>query len=180
MEKLNKYFLIILITVTVSYFISNNKNINADNDDFGVQINENIEYQTYNEKKSINNLSYDDFKNSKLSLKKIHDIIEYKQYMGAIKTVDELMSISRLTDSDIEKIKEIFVDEKYDVNYKSHNINKATKKQLKFLGLNNMQINKIIDYRKNKNIENLIELKNIIAEGYSNIKGGIIFYGDDI
>ncbi|WP_068268886.1 hypothetical protein [Caviibacter abscessus] len=180
MKNLNKYFLLMLIVLISGYFITNNKSINIDENDYGVEINENIEYQTYSEKKSINNLTYDDFKNSKLSSKKVQEIIEYKKYMGAIKTVDELRFISRFSDDDIEIIKQIFTDETHDVNYKSHNINIATKKQLKFLGLSSKDVNKIINYRKNKNIENLIELKSIISESYSNIKGGVIFDGNDI
>ena len=174
MKKLNKYVLIVL-TLLILSFVTNY--LNKEKNSF-VDINENIEYQTYDEKKSINNIDYLDFKNTSISNRKIQEILEYKDYMGAINNVSELEVISRITKEDINILKELFKDEKFYSSYRAHNINKATRKQLKFIGFSNKNINKILKYRANKEIENLIELKDIIGD--EKIKGGIIFIGDDI
>lgn len=174
MKKLNNYLLLILslliLSLAIIYFKKEEISF--------VEINENIEYQTYNEKKSINNIDYTDFKNIRISNSKIQDILEYKEYMGGINKVSELKVINRISEEELNILHELFEDEKFGVSYRVHNINKASRKQLKFIGFSNKKINKILKYRENKDIENLIELKDII--GNFDIKGGIIFSGDDI
>ena len=148
MKKLNNYLLIILslliLSLAIIYFKKEESGF--------VEINENIEYQTYKEKKSIN--------------------------MGGINKVSELKIINRINEEELNILHELFEDEKFGVSYRVHNINKASRKQLKFIGFSNKKINKILKYRENKDIENLIELKDIIGD--FDIKGGIIFSGDDI
>lgn len=95
--------------------------------------------------------------------------------MGSIQKVDDLIVLERFTEDDIEKLKMVFEDNKEKVQYNSCNINTATKKHLKFIGLSNKSIEKVKEYREKKKIENLIELQSIIKEDISTLKASIYF-----
>lgn len=139
-----------------------------------VPINEIVEYKIYNNKnhkKEINEISYDDLENVNISKNKFNKIMEYKEYMGTIDKIEDLKSIPRFTNDDIEKIHMIF-ENSTNSKYISHNINDATKKELKYLGLNNTSIKKIKQYGY---IVNVVELKELIGKDYENIKGGVTF-----
>ncbi|VWL85277.1 hypothetical protein [Oceanivirga miroungae] len=135
--------------------------------EYHVEINEEVVLKEYTKnKRDINSISYDDYANLNLSKKKIESILEYKEYMGQINEIKELENIPYISSDDLSKISKVFKDASYK-KYKRHNINKMTKKELKYLGLSNYDIKKIISYRKKYKIKNLIELEKIIGNKYN-------------
>ncbi|WP_067142585.1 helix-hairpin-helix domain-containing protein [Oceanivirga salmonicida] len=160
----------VLVGLIFAYFLKMYKQDNyIDDNNVKVEINEQIVLKEYkdNNKKNINDISFDDYRSLNISKKKIDNILEYKKYMGSINKIDDLKNIPRISYDDIDKLKIFFVDNDKPV-YIKHNINKMTVKQLKYLGFSNKEIKKILKYRNKKTINNLIELEEIIGKKYKN------------
>ena len=96
--------------------------------------------------------------------------MEYKNIMGVIKKIDDLKNISRMSENDIYKLKQFFEDDNSNKEYKAININKASEKELRYMGFSKKSIEKI---KSAKKISNTIDLKELI--GNDNIVGNIDF-----
>lgn len=168
-----KKILIMAFSVVAIILIANFLPKEKINNDINVDINENVEYKIYgkSDKKKISEIDYDDIKNIDISKTKFERIMDYKEYMGTIEKIEDLKDIKRFTEKDIENLKKYYIDSN-DTNYSIHNINEATKEELRYLGLNNKSIKKIKEHDK---ITNMIELQELIGDDFDNIKGGVIF-----
>lgn len=168
MKKLN----FIIICIIASFFISK---LYSPKEIQKVEINEEITYLNFesNSLKEINNIDISDLAKVEISKKKFYDILEYKDSLGAISSVEELLKIPKFTDKDIQKLKKYFKDSE-NFEYKSININTASKQVLKYIGFSNAQANKILEYRNNEKIKSYEDLKNIV-KNTDKIKFNIIF-----
>ena len=169
--KKNSLILVFLSILTALFFsLLNNEKLQENTET--VEIREVLEYKEYNfnSKKNINDIDYDDLKNIKISKKKFEEILEYKNIMGVIKKIDDLKNISRMSENDIYKLKQFFEDDNSNKEYKAININKASEKELRYMGFSKKSIEKI---KSAKKISNMIDLKELI--GNDNIVGNIDF-----
>lgn len=169
MKKIFLMTVSVVVVILVASFLPQKLN-----DEIEVPINEEIEYKTYgneNSKKEINEISYDDVRKLGISKNKLDKILIYKDYMGAIEKIDDLKNISRFTENDIKVLKNHFTDSK-NVRYISHNINNATKLELRYLGLSSKSIKKIKEYGK---LTNMVELEEVVGKDFENIKGALTF-----
>lgn len=172
---MKKYSIIAsFILFAILFFLKGNNIDFVKTTEKDIQINEEIVYKKYevHSKKSINDISIDDINNVKISANKFKEILKYKSYLGAIQKVDDLLVITRMNKEDIDKLKEIYEDEKNNVIYNTTNINTASKKELQYIGFNKKSIEKI---KKVKNISNVIELQELVGDDYKNIKSIISF-----
>ncbi len=161
-------FIIIMLALIVAYFFRTAEKEVDLVEGQTVEINEEIVLKEYKTGlKSINDISYEDYRTLNISKNKIDSILDYKKYMGSINNIKDLDNIPRITYQDIEKISQFFKDNPNPI-YKKHNINNASVKQLKYLGFSNKQIKKILKYRKNNKIKNLLELESIVGKSYRN------------
>ncbi|CAM3239486.1 helix-hairpin-helix domain-containing protein [Streptobacillus felis] len=160
MRKL-KYILVILSMLFIFNFIKTffTKEDNVPR----VEINEELVFQNDNENKEkldINNVMIDEILKIGLSIKEAYKIIEYRDFVGYIDTVDNLVRIKGINRNNIDKYKKIFlVEDTEEKEYVKHNINELSEDELFMLGFSKDNVRYILEIRNNKEIRSDLELK---------------------
>lgn len=159
-SKLAKYLLVILLVAILNIlriYIQDNF------PRYKVEINENVEIIDENEvKKDINDVPFLKLSNI-LTKVKAQKIFEYKEFVGTIRTLDELTLLRGVTKDDVNILKKYFLDYSKKRNFTKYDINKISRKDLEKLGFTKEEIKYIFKLRKGK-ISSDIDLKGKVNE----------------
>ncbi|QXW65176.1 helix-hairpin-helix domain-containing protein [Streptobacillus moniliformis] len=162
MKKL-KYILSILLFLFLFNIIKNIFGIDEIGNRPNVEINDELIFQYENEeekKLDINTASFDDIVYSGLSSKLGYKIIEYRDFVGYIDNLENLVRIRGINKNNIDKLrKNFYVEEISDKKYMKYNINDLDESSLYTLGFSKKEIKSIIDIRNFKKIRSELDLK---------------------
>jgi len=156
-----KLFIIIIVILTTSFVynkIRPEKKV--------VELKKEIIYSSeeIGEKLNINSAKLEDYLKAGISLSIATKVFEYKEVVGQVKKLEELVRISGIGEKSVEKLsKSIVVGEGGSVN--KLKINSASPKLLKYYGFTKKEIKKIEEYIDKKGvIYSNIEMMEILGE----------------
>lgn len=133
----------------------------------------------------INDVSFEDLLKLGFSKSRATRIIEYRNEIGIIFSIDELKNIPRFGESGVKQAKKYLItnNEKlsnykqyYNKDVKKYNINSLDEDSLKMLGFSKKEIKKLLPEIEKNNVKSNIDLENIIGlEKYKKVEKYIKF-----
>lgn len=133
----------------------------------------------------INEVSFEDLLKLGFSKSRATRIIEYRNEIGVIFSIDELKNIPRFGESGVKQAKKYLITnneklnnykQNYNKDVKKYNINSLDEDSLKILGFSKKEIKKLLPEIEKNNIKSNIDLENIIGlEKYKKVEKYIKF-----
>jgi len=116
-------------------------------------------------KTDINSATIKEFLDKKVTLNLAHRIVEYRDVVGGVANMDELLKVKGVGESTLGKLKKNFEVRSKNRSRKKIKINRASKRDLIFFNFSKEEVSKILKWRSEKGeIYSNIDLKKILGE----------------